>query len=98
MGKYLILWETDPTKFPDDRKQIGRANELLVAAVKEDFKKGKLKDWGAFMAETNGYAVIEGEPVEISIMLNQYAPFVRFTVKQIHSIDDVAEINKSLLK
>ena len=57
MGKYLVLWEIDPTKIPIDPKERGEGWGMLMAMVRQDFEKGILKDWGAFVGESNGYAV-----------------------------------------
>jgi len=64
--------------------------------VKEDMKKGIIKDWGSFVGELNGYAVVEGSEVEIAKMNAQYAPFVRFKVYAIASLRDVEQVIKSL--
>ncbi|NVM31463.1 MAG: hypothetical protein HWN65_21675 [Candidatus Helarchaeota archaeon] len=97
MGIFLILWEADTTKLPIDRKEIGRGNELLIAAVKEDLKKGRIKHWGMILGEAAGYAVAEGDKMEISKTINQYNPFIKFKVNELLSIDEVAEVNKDLL-
>jgi hypothetical protein len=33
--------------------------------VMADLKKGALKDWGAFVAEHKGYAIVEGTELEV---------------------------------
>ena len=96
MGKYLLLWEVDPTRTPEDVKERGGAWELLIAMVKEDIKKGMVKEWGAFVGEINGYLVAEGSEVEIGNMVQQYVPFVSFKVRAAASVSQIGENIKAM--
>jgi len=98
MGKYLVLWEVDQTKVPISPQERGTGWGALIDMVKEDLKKGLSKDWGAFVGEINGYAVMEGTEVEIGNALQRYVPWVIFKVKQIASVKQVDEIIKALTK
>jgi len=96
MGKYLLLWEVDRTRIPIDPKERGAGWGLLMAMVRQDIEKGISKDWGAFVGETNGYAVAEGTEVEILNMTAQYDPYVSFKVYPIASESQVNEMVKAL--
>jgi len=98
MGKYLMLWEIDTTKIPVGSKERGAGWNALMEMVKQDIKKGINKDWGAFVGEINGYAVLEGTEVEIMNALQQYVPFVHFKVHPIASVSQVDEMIKALTK
>jgi hypothetical protein len=98
MGKYLMLWEIDTTKIPVSPKERGGGWNLLMGMVKQDIKKGLNKDWGAFVGEINGYAVLEGTEVEIMNSLQQYVPFVHFKVHPVASVSQVDEMIKALTK
>lgn len=98
MGKYLALWEVDHSRVPVSPQEKAAGWSLLVNMVKEDMKKGIVKDWGAFVGEINGYAVSEGTEVEIGKMNTRYAPFVRFKVYAIASLPEVEQVIKSLSK
>jgi hypothetical protein len=98
MGKYLMLWEIDTTKIPLSPKERGGGWSLLMGMVKQDIKKGLNKDWGAFVGEINGYAVLEGTEVEIMNALQQYVPFVHFKVHPVASVSQVDEMIKALTK
>lgn len=98
MGKYLMLWEIDTTKIPLSPKERGAGWDLLMGMVKQDIKKGLNKDWGAFVGEINGYAVLEGTEVEIMNALQQYVPFVHFKVHPVASVSQVDEMIKALTK
>ena len=98
MGKYLYLWECDRTKIPVDAKERGVGFNMLMEMVKQDIKKGILKDWGAFVGEMKGYSVSEGTEVEILNMVQRYTPFVYFKVHPIASVTQVEEMIKALTK
>ena len=97
MAKYLMLWEMDNARTAVDPKERGAQSQMLVAMVNQDIQKGKLKDWGAFVGEMNGYAVAEGTEVEIGNMMQQYIPFVIFKTRAVASVTQVEEIVKALL-
>lgn len=96
MGKYLVTWEIDTTKLPTNKKDIAMGWAVLVNAVKEDLKKGLMTDWGGFVGETKGYALFDCPHLEMTKTLLQYAPFVIFTVKEVGTADDAAEVIKSM--
>jgi len=96
MGRYLLLWEVDRARIPIDPKERGAGWGLLMAMVRQDKEKGISKDWGAFVGETNGYAVAEGTEIEILKMTAQHGPFVSFKVHPIASESQVNEMIKAL--
>jgi hypothetical protein len=98
MAKYLLLWEVDSAKVPTATKDRGTAWLALVEMVKADMKKGVGRDWGAFPGELKGYAIDEGTEVEIVSALMQYAPYVKFEVHPIVSIDLVEQAIKASMK
>ena len=96
MGKYLVLWEVDQTKIPVDPKERGAGWGLLMAMVRQDIEKGLVKSWGAFVGETNGYAVYEGSEVEVMNAFQQYVPFCIFKVHPVATESQVNEMIKAL--
>ena len=96
MGKYLLLWEVDRARIPTDPKERGAGWGLLMAMVRQDIEKGVSKDWGAFVGETNGYAIAEGTEIEILNMTAQYGPYVSFKVHPIASESQVNDMIKGL--
>jgi len=46
MGKYLVLWKVDQARVPISPQERGAGWGALVEMVKEDLKKGMLKEWG----------------------------------------------------
>jgi len=98
MGKYLVLWEVDQTRVPISPQERGAGWGALIDMVKEDIKKGLTKDWGAFVGEINGYAVLEGTEVEIGNALQRYVPWTKFKLHAIASVGQVDEVIKALTK
>jgi hypothetical protein len=96
MGRYLVMWEVDQSRVPVDAKERGSAWSLLMAMVRQDIKGGKVKEWGAFVGEINGFAIYEGTEVEVASMLVQYSPYVSFKVHPLLSESQTNEVIKSL--
>jgi len=96
MPKYMALWEVEQSKIPIDPKERAAGWGMLMAMVRQDFEKGILKDWGAFLAESNGYAVWEGSEIDVMKTIQQYVPFCIFDVRAIATEDRVNEMLSAL--
>ncbi len=96
MPKYLLLWEVDPSKLPIDPKERGAAWSAMLDMVKQDIKEGVITDWGSFLGENGGYMVYKGSEMELEKRLQQYVPFVTFKTHRIMSVEQMAELAKSL--
>lgn len=96
MGRYFVFWEVDQAKIPIDRKERGTGWAFLMAMIRKDIEKGIMKDWGAFLGESNGYGVLEGTEVEVMKSLQQYVPFVIFESHPVASENQVNEMIKAL--
>ena len=96
MGKYLLLWQLDPARVPVDPKERAKAWSGLMGMVKKDLEKGMSKDWGAFIGEGSGYAIAEGSETEVSIMMQQYSPYVQFETHPIMSVSQTDDMLKAL--
>jgi len=96
MAKYLVLWELNLDKMPDDPKTRGEGWTMMLQMIKQDLEAGIDTDWGCFVGETQGYTVSESDPVELMKLLQRFAPFVLFEVRQVLSVDDVMEVAKAL--
>ena len=96
MAKYLLLWELNLDKMPDDPKVRGEGWAMMLGMIKQDLEAGIDTDWGCFVGETRGYTVSENDPVELMKLLQRFAPYVVFEVHQVVSVDDVIEVAKSL--
>lgn len=97
MAKYLLLWELNLDKAPDDAKERGAGWFALLETVKQDLKEGRDLDWGCFTGETKGYSIAERDTeVELVKDLQRFFPFVIFEVHPVMSVDQMAEVAKSL--
>ena len=91
MGKYLVLWEVDSTRAPVDAKERGTLWLGMANMVREDMQKGMIKDWGTFPGELCGYSIEEGSEIDVMKSAMQYAPYIRFKVHPVASLDQVEQ-------
>ena len=96
MAKYLILWELDHSRIPEDLKERGGMFTMMVDSIKADIKAGIHADWGAYVAGGKGYTVSEGNEPELARLMQRFVPFVKFEIHQVMSIDQIGELAKSL--
>jgi len=96
MGRYLVLWEVDHSKIPIDRKERGAGWAFLMSMIRKDIERGQTKDWGAFIGESKGYAVIEGAELDVMNGLQQYVPFCIFKTHPIATESQINEVIKAL--
>ena len=98
MGKYLALWEIDAARLPVSRKERAAGWKALVNFVKEDIKAGKLLNWGGFVGELKGFGIMEGDEVEINVLLQRYSPFVHFKLRAITSVEQAEQLIEEMAK
>lgn len=96
MQKYLLLWKLNRSLIPVDPKERGEGFSLLMAMVQQDIEVGLTKDWGCFVGEGNGYAVVEGDEIEVSKMVQQYSPYCEFSTFPVASVDQMNEVIQSM--
>ena len=96
MGKYLILWEVDPTRIPTDPRERGMLWLGMMETVRKQINEGSTIDWGCFVGDSSGYAIGEQDDVELCNRLQTFVPFVKFTVRHVMSIDQMSEVAKAL--
>jgi hypothetical protein len=98
MEKYLLFWEFDRKKIPVDTKERGVEFKMLMEVIKQDIKKGILKDWGLFVGENHGYSVVQGTEIEVIKAIQRYTPFVYFASHPIATVTQAGEMIKALPK
>ena len=96
MPKYFMTWEVDPTRVPTDAKERGAMWSMMLETVKQDIKEGREEDWGCFAGEASGYAISERSEIDLAKDLQRFYPFVTFKVHQVMSVDEMAEVAKSM--
>jgi len=97
MAKYLLLWELNRDKIPDDPKARGEGWNMMIEMIKEDFNKGIHTEWGSYIGEFKGFTVSDIEPLELANNLQRFFPFVRFEVHQVLTADEVAKVATALI-
>ena len=97
MSKFLFLWEQDMSKIPTDPNEqaalIGKQMEMTKKALDE----GQITDWGLFAGGGAGYAIGEGTAIDSYRGVMQFSPYVKFKTIPVLSIDEVAEVMKSMM-
>jgi len=100
MAKYFLIWEADTSKFPTDPKDMMALNMKTLEMTKQALKEsgGLARDWGCFMGGTKGYAIGEGDAADVAKAMWQFQPYYKFEVQQVFSVDEVIDINKSMMQ
>jgi hypothetical protein len=96
MAKYLVLWELDTSKIPEDakaRKAQWLAGQQLVMMK---LKEGIIKEWGEFAGELSGYMTMEGSAMDLAALTVNWVPMVKFTAKEVMTIDEINKVTKAL--
>jgi hypothetical protein len=96
MARYLVLWEVDASRTPEDPKAKKAQFQGFGEAVVKQIKEGVSKDWGLFAGEMSGFTIFEGSAVDLHTFNTQWVPFVKFTTKEIMTIDEVNKSTKAL--
>lgn len=97
MAKYLILWETEWSKWPTDPKEQAALMGKQMELTKQGLDEGRVTDWGIYAGAGAGYAITEGTAVDALRGATQYMPYVKFQVHPVLSINEVAELMKSMM-
>jgi len=96
MAKYFMTWEADESLWPTDPKELNALVSKLSEMVKQDMKEGKTSDWGIFVGGDKGYAISEGNALDLYKGLQRFHPYINFMVHEVLSIDEVSEVWKSM--
>ena len=96
MARYMALWEVDASKTPEDAKAKKAQWLGFQELVRKQLKEGIMKEWGLFAGEMSGYFIFEGSAVELHTLTTTYVPFVKFTTRELMTIDEVIKATKAL--
>ena len=89
MAKYMVLWEIDTSRTPEDPKAKKAQLRGFGDVVVKQMKEGKIKEWGVFAGEMCGFTIFEGSVTDLHIFNTLWVPFVNPKVRQIMTIDEV---------
>ncbi len=97
MSKFLTLWESDSSKLPTDPNERVALFGKLTEMTKKMLDEGQISDWGMFAGGGVGYTIGEGTEVDVLKLTMQFAPYIRFKVHPVLSVDEVAQVMKSMM-
>ncbi len=92
MAKYLLMWEIDSSRVPISPKERGEAWDFLIKIVKHDMEKGTVIDWGTFVGSEKGFSIAEGNELDISSMVQQYYPFIKFKTYPVGTLSQAEKL------
>ena len=98
MSKYLVNWEIDMSKMPDDTQERVAVIMQLIEATQASVSDGRTADWGQFVGGNKGYGISEKDATETFKNLQQFAPYVKFDVQEVMSIDQVSKAFQELVE
>jgi hypothetical protein len=96
MAKYLVLWEMDTSRTPEDPKAKKAQFRGFGETVVKQLKEGAVKEWGLFAGEMCGYTIFEGSTVDLQIFNAMWVPFVKFKAREVMRIDEVNKATEAL--
>jgi hypothetical protein len=91
----LILWEVDPIFTPQIPEEQFKKWTQLQQWVKADLASGKMTTWGASVSG-DGFALSELDGKDLYLTLAKYTPLIKFTVKQMLSLDDITDAMQTM--
>jgi len=98
MTKVLISWKGINARISSDPKEAIKQISFLTQMAQEDLKSGKLKDWGVFAGGNAGYAIFEGNEIDLAMELGKYNPYFDIETHMVLSADQQMEIIKKRMQ
>ena len=96
MAKYMVLFEVDTSKTPEDPKAKKAQWLSFEEPVAKLLKEGVIKEWCSFAGELRGYMLFEGSIIDLHTLLAAWVPFVKFKTRELMTIDEVIKATKAL--
>jgi len=96
MSKYMVLYEVDTSRTPEDAKTKKVHWLGMLESAARQLKEGVIKDWGGFPGEMSGYVIFEGSAVDLHTYASMWVPFCRVKTKEILTLDEVIKSTKAL--
>jgi hypothetical protein len=95
--KELILWEIDTHFSPINFAERMRIWKKFLSTMEEDMRLGFV-DFGIFSDSNGGYAIFQGNGKKLFELLQKYRPLIKFTIKNVLTIEDVKDVIKTISK
>ena len=97
MSKYLFLWESNINLMPANPTERAALIGKQIEMTKQALKDKKIIDWGLYASGNAGYAIGEGTTQDALKGAMQFDPYVKFQTIPVLSIDEVADVMKSMM-
>ena len=95
---YLVLGERNDSVLPTDREEQMKIMMPIMENVKKDIDSGELLMWGVSPGGSRGFVVSKQDEKTIHANLSMVAPYWKFEVTPMLSIDEVIEAAKAMQK
>lgn len=92
MARCLAMWEAADLARATALNQRTPQWAGLMGRMEQDLKKGAVRDYGFFMGERNGFAILEGTKGEVERAMQHYAEFLSFTVYPLASPEQAEQV------
>ena len=96
MAKFILHWEVDPAKTPEDPKERKQQWLQFQDIVVQQMKDGLISEWGANVGELIGFCISEASEIEVHMLTAMWEPFVKFDTRAILTIEQVNEATKAM--
>jgi len=99
MAKHMILWRANPsTPWPLDPTELAQLIEMMYAAIDEEWKSGRILDYGCFPEGSSGYAISSGEAKDAFMNAFKNYPWIEMEVHEIIDYETGKGIARQVLK
>jgi muconolactone delta-isomerase len=96
MAKILNLWEMDYSRMPADQNERMAMIGKQIEMTKKMLAEGRISDWGLFAGGGAGYGIGPADATEVLKNVMVFVPYVKFQAHPVLSIDEVAQVFKSM--
>ena len=94
---YLVLIEMDPSAIPKDPKERMNIMAPFIEMTKKDLDSGELKMWGVSPDAHTGFAVSNQDLKTLYTKAQTVAPYAKFNVMPMLSLDEAVDAMKAML-
>jgi len=95
----LLIWEVETGFLPEDRVERFKIQWKLLEEAKKDLTNGVNTAWGMSPAGgVSGYALTKLTGDNLFKALSKYAPYIRFEVMPVISVDEAISSMKEMQK
>ncbi|MCC6368303.1 MAG: hypothetical protein IT165_32665 [Bryobacterales bacterium] len=96
MAQYLLLWEHDNTRIPEDLEKRKAQHQGFQDIVRQQMKTGEISQWGGYAGETKGFCIVEGSAEDVHKLTGRWVPWVSFQTREVLSIEQVIKATAAM--